>query len=148
MNLGSRAGTRCRRRRSPFRVSITGGRWLVVGGSKSLLKITLIVVATVLAFTPLPRQTVERMYSRGVYAIVQPRLTALSNSTPFAWFDALVVVTIVATIAMWTVRIRKRQKGMGATIGGLAFDTAALAAVLYVWFLFAWGLNYQRQPLR
>src|SRR5688500_18992904 len=158
MNRGSRAGTRCRRRRSPFRVSITGGRWLVVGGGKSLLKITLIVVATVLAFTPLPRQTVERMYSRGVYAIVQPRLTALSNSTPFAWFDVLVVMMIVATIAMWVTRLslprrsgaaaKAGKKGVGATIGGLAFDTATLGAVLYMWFLFAWGLNYQRQPLR
>ena len=28
-------------------------------------------------------------------------------------------------------------------------DTAAIAAsVLYLWFLAAWGLNYQREPLR
>jgi hypothetical protein len=120
----------------------------VVDGRKNILKLALIVVAVALALTPLPRHIVERVYSRGVYPIVQPRLTALSNSTPFAWFDALVVVTVAATIAMWTVRIRRRQRGAGTTIAGLAFDTAALAAVLYVWFLFAWGLNYQRQPLR
>ena len=120
----------------------------MVGGRKSVLKITLIVAAAILALAPLPRQAVERVYSRGLYPIVQPRLTALSNSTPFAWFDALVVITVVATAAMWTVRMRKRKKGVAATIGGLALDTAAIAAVLYVWFLFAWGLNYQRQPLR
>jgi hypothetical protein len=120
----------------------------VVGGRKNFLKITLIVVAAALAVTPLPRQAVERLYARGLYPIVQPTLTALSNSTPFAWFDALVLVTIFATIVMWTVRIRRKEKGTAATIRGLALDTAALGAILYVWFLFAWGLNYQRQPLR
>jgi hypothetical protein len=33
-------------------------------------------------------------------------------------------------------------------VRGLAFDSAAIAAVLYLWFLGAWGFNYQRQPLR
>jgi hypothetical protein len=121
---------------------------LVVGGRKKFLKIALIVVAAALALTPLPRQSVERVYSRGLYPLVQPRLTALSNSTPFAWFDALVLTTAVATVVMWTARIRGRKKGVGAAIRGLALDTAAIAAVLYVWFLCAWGLNYQRQPLR
>jgi hypothetical protein len=112
------------------------------------VKLAWILAATALALTPLPRHVVERVYSRGLYPIVQPRLTALSNSTPFAWFDALVLATIGATIAMWTVRLRRRKHGIGPTIGGLALDTAALAAVLYVWFLCVWGLNYQRQPLR
>ncbi len=113
-----------------------------------MLKLALILAAAILALTPLPRHVVERVYSRGLYPIVQPRLTALSNSTPFAWFDVLVLVTIGATIAMWVMRLSRRKKGVRATIAGLALDTAALAAVLYVWFLFAWGLNYQRQPLR
>jgi hypothetical protein len=123
-----------------------------------LLKLALILAAAILALAPLPRQTVERVYSRGVYPLVQPRLTALSNSTPFAWFDALVVITVVATLAMWITRLslprrsgeaaKAGQKSIGATIGQLTLDTAAIAAVLYLWFLFAWGLNYQRQPLR
>ena len=98
----------------------------------------------------MPRQTVERVYSRGLYPIVQPRLTALSNSTPFAWFDALVVLTIGATLALWT-RSPAAQKQRGdrsVTLAGLTIDTVAIGAVLYLWFLAAWGLNYQRQPLR
>jgi hypothetical protein len=121
-----------------------------------LVKLALVLAAAILALAPLPRQAVERVYSRGVYPIVQPRLTALSNSTPFAWFDVLVVVTIVATLAMWITRLslprrsaaKAGKKGLGGTIGRLTFDTAAIAAVVYIWFLFAWGLNYQRQPLR
>jgi hypothetical protein len=113
-----------------------------------LLKLALILVAAILAFVPLPRHAVERMYARGLYPIVQPRLTALSNSTPFAWFDVLVVLSVVAMVALWIVRVRQRRKGVGRTLAGLAFDTVAAGAVLYLWFLTAWGLNYQRQPLR
>ena len=117
-----------------------------------MLKLLLIFVAGLVALAPLPRNAVERVYSRGLYPVVQPRLTALSNSTPFAWFDALVLLTIGATLALWTVRIGRlpRRRGAAAkvgTIAGLTIDTAAIGAVLYLWFLVAWGLNYQRQPL-
>jgi hypothetical protein len=115
---------------------------------RGVLKLALILGAAGLAFTPLPRYTVERSYSRGLYPIVQPRLTALSNTTPFAWFDALVVLTIAMALALWTLRLRRRKSGLRRTLAVLGFDTAAAGAFLYLWFLAAWGLNYQRQPLR
>jgi hypothetical protein len=120
---------------------------------RRVFKFGVILAAALLVLTPLPRQTVERVYSRGLYPIVQPRLTALSNSTPFAWFDALVVLMIVAIITMWITRLRlSRRSGedakAGRAVAGLTVDTVAIGAVLYLWFLAAWGLNYQRQPLR
>ena len=115
---------------------------------RAVLKFALILGTAALALTPLPRYAVERAYSRGFYPIVQPRLTALSNSTPFAWFDALVLLTICITLALWTMRLRQRKAGLGRTLAGLTIDTAAIGALLYLWFLGAWGLNYQRQPLR
>ncbi len=115
---------------------------------RRVCKFGVILAAALLAVAPLPRQTVERVYSRGLYPVLQPRLTALSNITPFAWFDVVVVVTIGATIAMWTLRLRRRKKSVSATIGAVTLDTVAIAAVLYLWFLGAWGFNYQRQPLR
>lgn len=118
-----------------------------MGGNKNFLKIALILVAAALALTPLPRHAVERTYSRGVYPVVQPRLTALSNSTSFAWFDALVVLTAGSVIALWIVRLRRRKSAIGTTLALLTVDTTTVAAVLYLWFLGAWGLNYQRQPL-
>ena len=113
-----------------------------------MLKIALILAAALLALAPLPRQTVERVYSRGVYPVLQPRLTALSNTTPFAWFDVIVVFTIGATIVVWAVRLRRSKQTLLPTLAALTLDTLAIAAVLYLWFLGAWGLNYQRQPLR
>ena len=113
-----------------------------------MLKLILILAAAIVALAPLPRHTVERVYSRGLYPIVQPKLTGLSNSTPFAWFDALVVLAIGATLVLWIIRFRTRKQRVVPTLAGLAVDTAAIAAVLYFWFLASWGLNYQRQPLR
>ena len=100
------------------------------------------------AMIPLPREVIERVYSRGVYPVLQPRLTGLSNMTPFAWFDAFVLLAMTTVLVMWTVRLKRRRTGVGRTVAGLTVDTAAIAAVVYLWFLGAWGLNYQRQPLR
>jgi hypothetical protein len=113
-----------------------------------VIKILLIVVAVFLAVAPLPREVVERVYSRGLYPIVQPRLTAISNSTSLAFFDVVLVVSVGAILMMWAVRLRRTTAGMVRTLGHVAIDTAAVAAFLYLWFLGAWGLNYRREPLR
>jgi hypothetical protein len=120
----------------------------VVARGKHILKLILIVAAAVLALTPLPRDTVERAYSRGVYPIVQPVLTALSNRTPFAWFDVTVVLALGLIAVMWFARLRRRSGRLRATLASLGVNTAAIAAALYLWFFGVWGLNYQRLPLR
>ena len=82
--------------------------------------------------------------------MVQPSLTALSNSTSFAWFDALVLLSVGMTAALWISRLRglRGKNSIATTLAILVVDTVAIAAVLYLWFLCVWGLNYQRQPLR
>ena len=96
----------------------------------------------------MPRYAVERAYSRGVYPIVEPALTALSNLAWFALFDVTVVLTLVLIVVRWTLALRRKTRHLGPTLGFLAVDTAAIAAVLYLWFFGVWGLNYQRLPLR
>jgi hypothetical protein len=113
-----------------------------------VFKLILISLAAFFAILPLPRTLVERAYSGGVYPMVQPRLTTFSNSIPLAFFDVVVVTAVVATGAIWFVRLRRRRGGLARTLGHLAIDTTAVCAVLYLWFLFAWGFNYQREPLR
>jgi hypothetical protein len=107
------------------------------------LKIAIIVTAAIVAAMPLPRRTVEHVFSRAVYPAIQPRLTALSNSVPLALFDGVVLFAFGTIIVLCIRRLRAGWRG----VLPLAADTAALAAVLYFWFLAAWGLNYQRQPL-
>jgi hypothetical protein len=109
-------------------------------------KLIAIVSGLALALVPLPRETVERVYARIVYPIVQPQVTALSNRAPFALFDALVVGVLAAVLTMWVVRWRRRRSA-ARTVAALVADTLGVAAVLYLWFLVAWGFNYQRMPL-
>jgi hypothetical protein len=113
-------------------------------------KIGLVLAAAVLAATPLPRGRVEAVYSRGLYPAIQPWLTSASNVAPFALFDVIVLAVTTGVLLLWTMRLRglRNRNGKAAAVGGLALDTAAIAAALYLWFLAAWGLNYQRQPLR
>ena len=115
-----------------------------------VLKFTLILLAAGLAVVPLPRTTVEEMYSRGMYPAVQPTLTSLSNAAPFALFDVVVVVPVLSIIALWALRLRglRGRGGKAAWLGALVIDTAAIASVFYLWFLATWGLNYRREPLR
>ncbi|MCM3878582.1 MAG: DUF3810 domain-containing protein [Vicinamibacterales bacterium] len=106
------------------------------------------LLALAIAATPLPRATVERLYTGGVYATIQPPLTAAANASRFAWFDLALVLVVVVAIALPIVRLRKPARGWLRAVNALAFDLAAIAAVVYLWFLAVWGLNYQREPLR
>jgi hypothetical protein len=114
-----------------------------------MLRLVLIVAAVCVAVTPLPRPFVERVYSRAIYAVIQPRLTAFSNHLTFALLDVTLLVLILAVLALWIGGVRGMPRGSARrTLGRLALNTAAIAAVVYFWFLAAWGLNYQREPLR
>jgi hypothetical protein len=126
----------------PFRVSISH---LVLG---RVLKFLIVFSVAAAAMVPWPRGAVERLYSRSVYPLIQPRLTSITNATSVAWLDVLIFGAGAAVLTMWIVRIRHRRTGVIKTLGALVLDTAAIGAVVYLWFLLAWGLNYQREPLR
>jgi hypothetical protein len=113
-----------------------------------MLQLAIIAAAVAVALTPLPRAIVERVYSRGLYPVIQPRLTAFSNHVGFALFDVTLVALSLLVLALWFIALRRMARGAALkTVGGLVLNTAAIAAVLYFWFLAAWGLNYQREPL-
>jgi hypothetical protein len=108
----------------------------------------LVALAALAAWFPLSPQTVERWYSRGAYALVQPRLTALSNLLSVPFFDLLLLVVVVAWLAFVArdvVRARKRE--VLRVTGRVLWRTTVAAAALYVAFLIVWGLNYRRVPL-
>ena len=110
----------------------------------TFVSLALIGTALVGAFVPMRTDRVERVFSDGVYPIIQPRLTHLSNQLPIALFDILVVAAIVL-IVVWLVLacIRFRTEGWR-----FVMRTTTLAAALYLVFLAVWGLNYRREPLR
>jgi hypothetical protein len=103
-----------------------------------------IAVALAAAFAPMPARSVERVFSDGLYARLQPLLTPLSNAVPFALFDALIIfVTIV--IGVWLVSAFKRPR---TRFWRFLLRVGTLASALYLTFLVVWGLNYRREPFR
>jgi hypothetical protein len=111
------------------------------------LRFAAIGLALALALVPLPRDVVERVYASGFYPLLQPRLTAFSNAMSFALFDAVVIAAVVVVLAGWLVRWRSRGPGVARAMAAMLFDTLVVCAVLYLWFLVAWGGNYHRAPL-
>lgn len=108
----------------------------------------LIAVAAVGALiAPLPPALVERYYSRGLFPLIQPPLTTLSNGVPIALFDVfmglLVLVLVVLTLRDLVARI-----GWGRRTARFALRLTTTLAVVYLLFLITWGLNYRRVPLR
>ena len=67
------------------------------GMTRNLL---LLPVAVALALAPLPARLVERLYVHGLYAVLQPILTSLSNLAPFAVFDAVVALVLIAWLGL------------------------------------------------
>src|SRR6185436_17644834 len=56
-------------------------------------RLLIMAAAIALVFVPAPESasTVDRLYSRGVYGLLQPLLTSISSLIPVAWLDLLLV---------------------------------------------------------
>jgi Protein of unknown function (DUF3810) len=87
-------------------------------------------------------------YSIRLYPILQSTLTSVSNRIPFALFDVTVglAVVVLLLIWVWSVRNAKRRRSV-RPIGRGLLGSALLLTIVYLWILFAWGLNYARPPL-
>ena len=112
------------------------------------VKLAIIAVALALSFIPLPARFVERFYANGIYSWLQPVVTPVVNVLPFAFADALLVGLAVGLPIWWIVRIRRAGRGRRWRAAGvLTFNTATLAAALFITFQVLWGFNYERPPL-
>jgi hypothetical protein len=128
------------------RMGLTSGR---AGPNVAVaVKLVLITGALLLYFLPPSSVWIEKHYSTGFYPILQRAVTPVSNRVPFAINDILVTLLIVGLPVWWIVRMRSAGRGRrAATMGRLAFNTAALGAVVFMTFELVWGLNYLREPL-
>ena len=119
-----------------------------VAGRRSLTFLIVVVLALAGALAPASPELVERTYSRGLYPRVQTVVTRLSSTVPVALLDAAVVGLVVAGV----VEVFRRKRSSPRTSPWRRAARAAAwcvfgAAVLYLWFLLFWGLNYRRVPL-
>jgi hypothetical protein len=111
----------------------------------SIPVLVLAVIAVVCALVPTPAATVERVYSRGMYPAIQRAATTVSNRVPFALLDVAVGVLLLVGAALFVVRTRR--VGIRGTARFAAWAATGIAALIYLWFLGMWGLNYRRVPL-
>ncbi len=109
--------------------------------------ITLVTVSALAAAVPIAPATVERVYSTGVYPVLQQVLTTFSNRAPFALIDVLLALAAVWLIVLAASVRRLRRPGAPGREQRLIAGLLLPPAVLYLAFLALWGLNYRRVPL-
>ena len=115
---------------------------------RAAVQLAVLFVAAFVALVPPGAASVERWYSRWLYPIIQANLTPLSNRSPIALFDVAVVIFILIALGIWIWSIRlARKTPMLRSLWRGFVATLTLLAVVYLWFLAAWGLNYARPPL-
>ena len=113
------------------------------------LRLLVLGAALAAAVMPTSAACVERVYSRGLYPMLQRELTALSNQVEVALFDLLIIGSVVGLVGAWLVRWRRAPAGRrGRTLGWMGFDAAVFLAAIYLSFLASWGLNYRREPIQ
>ncbi len=95
-------------------------------------------------------ETVESIYSRGVYPIIARSMAWLTDWLPFSLAEVL-VVSLAAWIAWAVTRaagqlLHKRRSVRNILLHG-AVSALAVAGCLYGLGIFLWALNHQRLPL-
>lgn len=114
----------------------------------SVSRVAVIGVAAIVALFPPPPAVVERFYARWIYPGIQANLTPMSNRISLAMFDVTLSLLILVAIGGWIHWLRRgwRERSI-RPIGRGLLATLTSAAIVYLWFLVAWGFNYARPPL-
>ena len=103
-------------------------------------------LAAAALLAPIPASLVERLYSSGLFPLLQRTLTSASNLTAVAWLD-LGIVLVVAALLLRTLRDAGTRPPLRVIVR-LAGRLVSVAAFVCIAFVLSWGLNYRRTPLR
>jgi hypothetical protein len=114
---------------------------------RRILALAIVVAAAAAAIVPAPPAVVERVYSGGVYPVLQRTLTSFSNRIPLALIDMLLLAA-----AAWLVFVlgdlgSLLRPGRTAALRRMAGRIIVPAACLYLAFVVLWGFNYRRLSL-
>jgi hypothetical protein len=109
--------------------------------------VILVVAGAAALLAPMNAAIVERYYSTGVYLRLQPALTFVSNLSPVAIFDVLIVATVLIWISLAVLDRFWQRRAWTMVALRMIGRTVVLAAAVCLVFLAVWGLNYRRIPL-
>ena len=93
---------------------------------------------------------VEMLFAQRLYPLVARMLGLINNLLPLPAAELAVLgggLLLVALVIRWW-RSPRRNPGLGAIVRTVALATWTAAGVALLLFLFAWGFNYARPPLR
>jgi hypothetical protein len=107
----------------------------------------LTALAIVCAVAPMSPRLVERVYSNGVYAALQPVLTSASNLVPIALVDPLILLILAGWLILAGRDLRASRGAWWRSVARIALRTLAWSAAAYLVFLVTWGFNYRRVRL-
>lgn len=110
------------------------------------VRLALIAGAIGAALVPVPAALVERVYSTGAFVIFQPVVTSASNVVGVALLDVVMAAVGLGWLVMVIREVTTHPRLIDA-VGRVVLRTVTWAAVLYLLFLAAWGLNYRRVRL-
>lgn len=117
-------------------------------GIRQAAQTLLVLVAVAAAILPRPEAAVERVYGGAWYPALQALVTGASNRLPIAAFDVALLGALGGLVWWWSRALGALwRRRLLAPTGRAAAATATLAAVLYLWLLVVWGLNYARPPI-
>jgi uncharacterized protein DUF3810 len=107
----------------------------------------LVACAVGAALIPLPPTAVDRWYSAGLYAALQPLLTSFSNLVPLALLDVLAAAFAIAWTVLAARDLRRTPSRLRAALH-IVVRTIVCGAAFYLSFLALWGFNYRRPRMR
>jgi hypothetical protein len=106
-----------------------------------------VAFAAALALVPVPSSLIDRWYSAGIFAWIQPTITALTSSVRVAVFDVLLLVAALVVVGTLFVCLRAPRGQRPPRVVRSLLTLVAVAATCYIWFAVLWGLNYRRSPI-
>ena len=87
-------------------------------------------------------ESIESLYSKGLYPYIATILSFFSNLFSFSVWDAFWTLFVLTVLVSLGLLISRRMK-----IGIFLVRTLQTAALLFSFFYFSWGFNYYRQPI-
>jgi hypothetical protein len=107
----------------------------------------ILAAAAVALAVPWPPGAIESAFSSGIYPRWQRAATTTTNAVPFAAFDAILAAMLAGLAGLSVRGWRQATGGRWARLGAALASGLSVIAGVYLWFLVAWGFNYQRVPV-